>query len=188
MYLGLFDDHIYILTVINKEDMFKVFVSYKRADKDKVLPIVRRLESELGFKLWIDLDGIENGRQFTSVIINAINECEVFLFMYSKSHEIIKDTENDYTVRELNFAHELLTRIIFIEVEDATLPDWFIFNFPQSQVTQANDSRAMDKLVKDIRKWLNLPQQNLSPKNQGTTTNPMYSSNMPHVIINHIIV
>lgn len=150
--------------------MSKVFVSYKRDDVDKVLPIVRWLESELGFKLWIDLDGIENGRQFTSVIINAINECKVFLFMYSKTHEIIKDTENDYTVRELNFAQIRHKRIVFIDVEGAILPDWFIFNFPQWQVTQASDNRAMVKLIADIRRWLRLPQPNLSPSHSEKTT------------------
>ena len=150
--------------------MSKVFVSYKRDDKDKVFPIVEKLEKVLGVSCWVDLTGIDGDKQFTSVIIKAIRKCELFMFMYSKAHEQIIDFEYDYTVRELNFAHELRKRIVFIEVEDTTLPDWFIFNFPQRQVTQANDNRAMDKLVRDIRKWLNLPQQNLSPSHSEKTT------------------
>ena len=138
--------------------MSKVFVSYKRADKDKVFPIVDRMESELGIKFWVDLEGIDGDMQFTSVIINAIVECEVFLFMYSKAHETIIDTEKDYTVRELCFAHELSKRIVFIEIEVANLPYWFKFNFPQRQVTQANDKHSMDRLVNDIRNWLDFSQ------------------------------
>ena len=145
--------------------MSKVFVSYKRVDKDRVFPLVHKMESELGIKFWVDLEGIESDEQFTRVIIKAINECEVFLFMYSKVHEKIIDTERDYTVRELNFAHSRYKHIVFIELESCKLPDWFDFNFPQRQVTQANDSLAMDKLVKNIRNWLNLPrpESSLSP-------------------------
>lgn len=83
--------------------MSKAFVSYKRVDKDKVFPLVRKMESELGIKFWVDLDGIESDEQFTNVIIKAINECEVFLFMYSKAHENI-DPRDDWTVREITFA------------------------------------------------------------------------------------
>ncbi len=144
--------------------MSKVFVSYKRADKAKVFPIVRKLESELGFKFWLDLEGIDGDSQFTRVIIDAINDCDVFLFMYSKAHEKIIDTENDFTVRELNYAHKKHKRIVFIDIEDTNLPDWFIFNFPQKQVTQANDNRAMGKLVADICKWLHLTQMGNHPQ------------------------
>ena len=72
-------------TVINKEDMSQVFVSYKRVDKDKVFPIVRQMESKLGIKFWVDLEGIESDEQFTNVIIDAIIDCEVFLFMLSSN-------------------------------------------------------------------------------------------------------
>ena len=71
--------------------MHRIFISYKRADKDKVLMIKDQIESALGEKCWIDLDGIESDAQFMNVIINAIRECRVLLFMYSKNHVEIKD-------------------------------------------------------------------------------------------------
>ena len=40
--------------------MHRIFISYKRADKDKVLMIKDQIESALGEKCWIDLDGIES--------------------------------------------------------------------------------------------------------------------------------
>lgn len=148
--------------------MSKVFVSYKRADKDKVFHLVHEMESEFGIEFWMDLEGIESYDQFSKRIIKAINECEVFLFIYSKAHENI-DPENDWTVKELNFAYGKKKRIVWIELEECSLHDWFLFNFPQRQVTQANDRRAMNKLMKDIRKLLHLPQPNLSPNDQGKT-------------------
>ena len=133
-----------------------VFVSYKRADMDKVFPLVHKMESELGFKFWIDLEGIESDEQFTNVIINAIIDCEVFLFMFSKSHENI-DPRKDWTVSELNFANEKKKRIIWVELEDCKLHNWFIFKFPDKQVVKASNELAMRKLIEDIRKFLHLP-------------------------------
>ena len=149
--------------------MSKVFVSYKRADKDKVFPLVHKMESELGIMFWVDLEGIESDEQFTNVIIKAINECEVFLFMYSKAHENI-DPKDDWTVREITFASKKKKRIVFIDIDDYELPDWFAFRFPDQQLIKANDNRAMDKLVKDIRKWLDLPQPNSSSNNEGRSS------------------
>ena len=154
---------------MNKEDMSKVFVSYKRADKDRVFPIVRRMESELGIKFWVDLEGIESDEQFTNVIIDAIIDCEVFLFMFSKAHENI-NPQKDWTVREINFADYYEKRIVFIDIDGYKLPNWLVFNFPQRQVTKANDNDAMNRLVNDIRKWLDLPQPDFSSNNQEPTT------------------
>lgn len=82
--------------------MSRIFISYKRVDKDKVFRIKDQIESALGEKCWIDIDGIESDAQFVKVIINAIDEAEVFLFMHSAAHSQIQDFENDWTIRELN--------------------------------------------------------------------------------------
>lgn len=144
--------------------MSKVFVSYKRVDKDKVFPIVEELEKDFGINCWVDLAGIESDEQFSNVIVNAINQCEVFLFMYSKVHENI-DPKDDWTVREIIFAAKKKKRIVFIDIDDYELPDWFAFRFPDQQLIKANDSRAMGKLADDMRNWLRLP----LPNNQGKT-------------------
>lgn len=149
--------------------MSKLFVSYKRADKDKVFPLIQKMESQLDFKFWIDIDGIESDEQFSNVIVNAINECEVFLFMYSKSHWSI-DPKKDWTVREITFAEKKGKRIVFIDLDNHELPDWFIFRFPDQQVVKACDSQATDRLVIDIRKWLHLKQPDSSFNNHGQNT------------------
>lgn len=131
----------------------KVFVSYKRVDKNKVIPIIRQLESRLGIRFWIDLEGIKSDEQFSNVIVNAINQCEVFLFMFSKNHENV-NPKKDWTVREITFADKKGKRIIFVALDDHELPDWFAFRFPDQQVVPSGNSLAMEKLTEDLRRWL----------------------------------
>ena len=84
----------------------RIFISYKRVDKNKVFKIKNKIEKQLGQKCWIDIDGIESDAQFVGVIINAINQADIFLFMYSSEHLRIEDYDNDWTIREINFAQK----------------------------------------------------------------------------------
>ena len=59
--------------------MARIFISYKRVDKDKVLPLTDRIQKELHEDCWMDVDEIESDAQFVSVILKAIDEAEVFL-------------------------------------------------------------------------------------------------------------
>lgn len=43
--------------------MSRIFISYKRVDKEKVFKIKEQIESALGEKCWIDVDGIESDAQ-----------------------------------------------------------------------------------------------------------------------------
>jgi len=137
--------------------MSKVFVSYKRVDKEIVFPFVHELESKLGIEFWIDLVGIQSDAQFADVIVKAINRCEVFLFMFSQSHQNINPLE-DWTVRELSFAKKKKKHIVFLSLDGHELPDWFAFNFPYQQVIDKNDNQAVERLINDIRNWLDLSQ------------------------------
>ena len=105
--------------------MARIFISYKRVDKDKVFRIKDQIESSIGEKCWIDLDGIESDAQFANVIINAINNSEVFLFMYSSAYSKITDYKNDWTIRELVFAQHKKKRIVFVNIDSSELTDWF---------------------------------------------------------------
>lgn len=42
--------------------MSRIFISYKRVDKDKVFKIKDQKESALGEKCWINIDGIKCDR------------------------------------------------------------------------------------------------------------------------------
>ena len=67
--------------------MNRIFISYKRTDKKKVFRLKRRIEYTIKEKCWLDLDGIESDEQFISVIMTAINDAQIVLFMYSSAHK-----------------------------------------------------------------------------------------------------
>lgn len=136
--------------------MARIFISYKRKDKDKVFRIREQIESELGEKCWLDLDGIESDAQFKNVIIHAINDCEVVLFMYSQCHGEIVDFERDWTVRELNFAQRKGKRIVFVNIDKSQLSDAFEFDYGTKQQVDGTSKEAILKLIKDLSIWLNI--------------------------------
>ena len=131
-----------------------IFISYKRLDKDKVFELKDEIEKATKVKCWIDLYGIESDSQFANVIINAINKAEIVLFMYSQNHTVITDYETDWTIRELTFAQEKKKRIVFINLDNTPLTDWFKLMFGTKQQIDGNSSRAMEKLAKDLKLWL----------------------------------
>lgn len=134
--------------------MARIFISYKRVDKDKVFKIKDQIESALGEKCWIDLDGIESDALFKKVIIKAINECDIFLFMYSKAHTKIADFEKDWTIRELNFAALKNKRFVFINLDGSRLIDFFAFDYGTKQQVDGTSSEALRHLCSDLKHWL----------------------------------
>jgi hypothetical protein len=133
---------------------FKIFISYKRVDKDSVFSIKDAIEQKTGKRCWIDLDGIESDAQFANVIIKAINNAQVFLFMYSHAHSEIEDYDTDWTVREINFAQKKKKRIVFVNIDSSPLTNWFEFMFGTKQQIDASSKVLMEKLCKDLTKWL----------------------------------
>ena len=137
--------------------MAQIFISYKRTDKDKVFPLVKSIENELGCKCWVDLDGIESSMQFASVICRAIDKAEVVLFMHSAVHLSI-DYENDWTVKELNYAQQKSKRVVLVRLDDAPLDNIFLMNYGSKNNIDSRDPLQFEKLLNDLRSWLQLPQ------------------------------
>lgn len=146
--------------------MYRIFISYKRLNKDLVLPIKNKIETETGEKCWIDIDGIESDAQFKSVIIKAINECEIMLFMYSKLHSQIVDFEKDWTIKEINFAQKKEKRIVFVNIDGTPLTDEFEFDFGTKQQVDAQNPTSIRKLIKDISLWLKNGMKSCEEKSQ----------------------
>ena len=149
--------------------MSRIFISYKRVDKDKVFRIKDQIESSLGEKCWIDLDGIESDAQFKNVIIKAINECEIVLFMYSKAHSKIVDFEKDWTVRELNFAQKRGKRIVFVNLDRSVLSDIFEFDYGTKQQVDGLSKESLNHLCEDLSKWLGINSQEVSTHNETSS-------------------
>ena len=135
--------------------MEKIFISYKRANKDVVFPLVKGIEESLGVKCWVDLDGIESSAQFASKICTAIDNAEVVLFMHSSAHLDI-DFENDWTVKELNYAHVTNKKVVLVKLDDAPLKNIFLMNYGTKNNIDSNVPEQMEKLLKDLGCWLKL--------------------------------
>lgn len=137
--------------------MARIFISYKRADSGIVTPLKEKIEAAIGEPCWIDIDGIESDAQYVNKIISAINQAQVFIFMYSQCHTQIEDWDADWTIRELTYAIEVKVKhIIILKLDDAPLLQWFRFMFPQKQIIDSHSPAMLDNLICDIREWLNL--------------------------------
>ena len=134
--------------------MARIFISYKRADKDIVFPLKDKIEAATGENCWIDLDDIESDAQFAEVIIKNIDAADIVLFMYSHHHKEITDYENDWTVREINYAKEEKKRIVFINLDKTPFNGWFKFMFPQKQVVDASSESEIQHMLVDLQNWL----------------------------------
>jgi TPR repeat protein len=143
----------------------KIFISYKRIDKKKVLPIVEEIKKKTGVNCWIDLEGIESGDQFERVIIRAIKECEILVFMMTRNsiapYIDPKTGQPDYdkpswTEKEVKYALEQKKRVIPISVDGTMVSDcdWLAFNFLGTDCIMYNNKEQKDKLFRNITKWL----------------------------------
>lgn len=137
--------------------MARVFISYKRKNWEQVFPIVKSIEKQLGIKCWVDLDGIESSAQFASVICKAIDSADIVLFMHSSIHLNI-DFENDWTIKELNYAQAKKKRVILVKLDAADLDNVFLMNYGSKNNIDSRDQIQLQKLISDMRKWLKLPQ------------------------------
>ena len=90
----------------------EIFISYSRYDKTKVLPLVERINNELGIQCWIDLKGIESGEEFEDVIMQAIEESKIVLFMLSDN-----SLNSQWTKREVYYAEGEGKKIVPILVD-----------------------------------------------------------------------
>lgn len=132
--------------------MHKIFISYSRADYDKVMILKNEIEQLLGVgSCWVDLDGIESDQQFVDVIIDAIDKADIFLFMYSPHSD-----SSEWTRKEINYAHSEKKRIVFVKLENVQLSKYFRFQFGEHDIIDLQDKKQKEKLLKNLSKWNNV--------------------------------
>ena len=151
-----------------QEKKERIFISYKRVDKERVFAIKDGIEQATGEKCWIDLDGIKSNAQFVAKIVGAIDECEIFLFMRSKEHNKIVDLETDWTIREVNYALEEHKNIVIINLDNTPMPKWFKFMFPNKQEIDATDTDKLARLNKDLCEWLGITPRTIQKESKET--------------------
>lgn len=142
----------------------KVFVSYSRADTEIVFPLVERLERESGIRFWIDREGIESAAQFEEVIIRAIDQAEVVLFMLSDNSQ-----HSQWTKDEISYAKNTGKRVVPIVLDGGELKGWFLFKFGRINYIDASQNDQLQRLSLDIRKWLPVAPLNKPIHDPGST-------------------
>ena len=143
------------------ENSKPIFISYSRIDKNTVFPFVRRIEQELNTICWIDSEGIEGGSQFEEVIVNAIDESKVVLFMLSDS-----SINSMWTRREVFYAEDEGKKIVPIVIDGKGLRKWFKFHFGNVDYIDIQDEEQCDKLLNNLASWIGV--KRMSKKNNST--------------------
>ncbi len=96
--------------------MTTLFISYSRANKSRVSPLVQELQA-LGFTVWIDVSGIRGGTTWSSEIARAIKECDYFLLLMSS-----ESVASDNVRREVDLAFNNKKPIIPMRLEQVGFP------------------------------------------------------------------
>ena len=130
---------------------YDIFISYSRRDKDKVYTFVEEMEKHIGQKCWMDLDCIQSGEQFEDIIINALDKCQIVLFMLSDN-----SLESKWTKREVYYAEDEGKRIVPILVSGEKLRGWFKFHFGNVDYININSTTQTRKLFNDLCSWLGI--------------------------------
>ena len=138
--------------IVNKK---RIFISYKRVNASQVYKLKERIEQTLGEECFYDKKDIESSSFFPDRICKAIVDAKVVLFMYSKAHLNI-DYENDWTNKELNVALGEHKKIVLVNLDKAPLKGRFLAHFGDRDNIDSQDPEQWDKLMNDMRRWLNL--------------------------------
>lgn len=144
--------------------MHKIFISYKRQDKDKVFHIVEEIKQKTGIDCWIDLEGIESGDLFQNVIIDAIDKADIVVFMLSKnfiaSYKDEKTGKVDlekqtFPEKEVMYALRHNKRLVPISIDGTTLLDckWLDFNCSGLDYINWNYKFQQKKLFQNLKQW-----------------------------------
>ena len=96
----------------------------------------------------VAFDGIESSAKFASVICRAIDKADVVLFMHSSVHLSI-DFENDWTIKELNYAQIKKKRVVLVKLDNAPLDNIFLMEYGSKNNIDSQDPVQVQKLMND---------------------------------------
>lgn len=168
--------------------MSKIFISYKRQDKDIVFPIVEEIKQKTGVDCWIDLEGIESGDQFQNVIIDTIDNADIVIFMLSKNFIApFKDEKTGkidlkkqtFPEKEVMYALRHNKRLIPISIDGTTVYDckWLDFNCSGLNCIDWVITEEKDKFLKNLTDWSSKKICIMGEFSSGKTTIAMIINN-----------
>ena len=129
---------------------YDVFISYSRVDSDVVREFANRI-TDAGYRVWMDVDGIESGDEFKDKIVSAIEDSRVFLFFSSEA-----SNASSWTVKEVNVAVVLKKNIIPVRLDDSAYNKSILFDLAGFDYVMCNSHSslpdAMAKLMHSLDK------------------------------------
>lgn len=103
---------------------------------------------------------------------------DVVLFMHSSVHLDI-DFENDWTIKELNYAHAKKKRVMLVKLDGSQLYNIFLMEYGSKNNIDSRDETQFQKLVKDLKAWLGVTEQKQPSYTTGT---PQSSSRAARIL------
>lgn len=129
----------------------KIFISYCRKDLAKAKQIKKEIEKSTSTRCWMDLEGIESGSQFEDVIISAIDNAKVVLFLLSEN-----SMESEYSQKEIRYAYKKRKKFVPVNIDGCSPNGWFLFTFSGTDVIDYSEQDQRNKLMKDLVEWINI--------------------------------
>ncbi len=142
-----------------EQKKYDIFVSYSRKDSDVVRPIIKPLEKE-GYKVWIDIYGIESREQFKNKIVDVIENSKTILFFSSAN-----SNASEWTAKEIGIAVDAKIPIIPIKLDTASYNKSVKFDLINLDFADyaTDKKKALEKMHISIVSICGIP-QNLKEK------------------------
>lgn len=133
-----------------KEAPNEIFISYSRKDIDKVKAIKEEIEQATFAKCWMDLDGISyDSPDFADVIVKAIDETLVFVFMLSEHSQ-----KSRIAIGEITLAQKKKKHISIVNIDKCEMSDKFTILYSQHNLCDYSNNNQKEKLFNEICTWL----------------------------------
>lgn len=136
----------------------KIFISYCRKDLAKAKQIKKEIERATSTRCWMDLEGIESGSQFEDVIISAIDNAKVVLFLLSEN-----SMESEYSQKEIRYAYKKRKKVVPVNIDGCTPNGWFLFTFSGTDIIDYSEQDQRNKLMEDLARIVGTDSDNGAP-------------------------
>ena len=130
------------------KERYFAFISYSRKDLKIATEIKKEIESVCKYECWMDLEGIESGDQFEDVIISAIDNSKIVIFLMSNN-----SMSSVYSKKEVRYADSIKKKIVPVSIDNSKPSGWFLFNFGGTDVIDYNNVEQKKKLFTNLVEW-----------------------------------
>ena len=131
---------------------YDIFISYSRKDLEKVKVIKEEIEQATSAECWMDMEGISyDSPDFVDVIVKAIDNAPVFLFMLSEHSQTSRIARGEITLAQKKDKH-----ISIINIDKCEMTDMFTVLYSQNNLCDYSQEIQRNKLFHEIRNWLGI--------------------------------